>query len=63
MSGSGFDEKERRLPWPRKGDKLFTSDDSDWWHNACLNYFPSNWGGVFCDSVPNSVEIENDSSK
>jgi hypothetical protein len=30
MSGSGFDEKERRLPWPRKGDKLFTSDDSDW---------------------------------
>lgn len=24
---------------PKKGDKLFKSD-SDWWHNACLNY----WG-------------------
>ena len=24
-------------PWLRKGDSLFKSD-TDWWHNACLNY-------------------------
>jgi hypothetical protein len=25
------------IPWPRKSGRLFKSD-SDWWHNACLNY-------------------------
>lgn len=39
-----FDEKEREFPWPQKGDRLFIGDDSDWWHNACLDYFPSGWG-------------------
>lgn len=31
------------LPWPKKGDVLFKADD-DWWHNACLNYFGTDWG-------------------
>ncbi len=35
-----FDDME--LPWPKKGDQLFATD-SDWWHNACLNYDCS-WG-------------------
>lgn len=30
------------FPWPRKGDKLFTSED-DWWHNACLNTVRGDW--------------------
>jgi hypothetical protein len=30
------------IPWPQKGDHLFKSE-SDWWHNACLNYIHS-WG-------------------
>ena len=28
---------KEEIPWPKKGDKLFKSD-SDWMHNACLNY-------------------------
>lgn len=31
------------LTWPEKGDLLFTAGD-DWWHNACLNYVPDDWG-------------------
>ena len=31
------DEMNEENPWPRKGDSLFISD-TDWWHNACLNY-------------------------
>lgn len=30
------------FPWPRKGDKLFTSED-DWWHNACLDTITGDW--------------------
>ena len=30
------------IPWPEKGDQLFTSAE-DWWHNACLNYMPNDW--------------------
>lgn len=29
---------------PQKGDKLFQADNnSNWWHNACLNFFHNNW--------------------
>lgn len=34
---------DNSIPWPRKGDELFKSDE-DWWHNACLNYLDDNWG-------------------
>jgi len=30
------------LPWPQKGDILFTAAD-DWYHNACLNRHYDNW--------------------
>lgn len=33
---------ENSMPWPRKNDELFKSDD-DWWHNACLNFTWDNW--------------------
>lgn len=28
--------------WPKKGEQLFRSD-TDWWHNACLNYCPDSY--------------------
>lgn len=36
---------EDEYPWPRKGDDPFELG-SDWWHNACLNYFGGDepWG-------------------
>ena len=35
-----FDED---FPWPRRGDKLFTSEGSDWWNKACLTHFSDGW--------------------
>jgi hypothetical protein len=29
------------IPWPRKGDKLFSSAPD--WFNACLNFAPTSW--------------------
>jgi len=34
-------KRDIRVPWPRKGDKLFRAPDDigyDWWFNACLNF-------------------------
>ncbi len=30
------------MPWPIAGDKLF-APDTDWWHNACLNFASNKW--------------------
>jgi hypothetical protein len=37
-------KRDMRVPWPRKGDKLFRAPDDagyDWWFNACLNFMPT----------------------
>lgn len=31
-----------KIPWPRKGDRLFVPRN-DWWYNACLKFFSDNW--------------------
>lgn len=33
---------ENSLPWPQKGDQLF-SESEDHWHEACLNYLHDDW--------------------
>src|SRR5438094_155590 len=30
------------IPWPQKGDVLFTAG-SDWWHNACVGWSRDQW--------------------
>ncbi|RYD03839.1 hypothetical protein N752_17275 [Desulforamulus aquiferis] len=47
MSDSNF-------PWPKLGDSLFIKD-SDWWHNACVNYLNS-WG-LYAEGYKRSADI------
>jgi hypothetical protein len=46
---------ESSIPWPRKGDHLFKGDD-DWWHNACLNFLPDQWG-IYADGYKLAGDI------
>lgn len=41
--------------WPRKGEQLFTSD-SDWWHNACLNYLKDHWNS-YADGYKKAADL------
>jgi len=47
--------KDNQIPWPRKGDQLFKAD-VDWWHNACLNYLPDQWG-VYADGYKRAADL------
>lgn len=45
----------RRLPWPRKGDKVFTSAD-DWWNNARLRLSPDDMV-LYADGYKEAADI------
>jgi hypothetical protein len=46
---------ESSTTWPRKGDLLFKGDD-DWWHNACLNFLPDQWG-MYADGYKRAGDL------